>query len=114
MGDDISFDLTLPQRRAAIASAKELRPLLISLGEKGAMEQVKKIIEANDLVLGVFPDGRERDGYRLLLIKGATSLERAIRKGIPDRLKLVGIPCLDASQAEAARQVLGDGELSSH
>jgi len=104
-------------RMAIIAMANDVLALL-----DGTTKPIKKIIDANDLVMGVFPDLNSEDGVGLLIIKGEKRLEAiAGRTGAPfagaiplfspsapEHLKVGAIPCESYEQAVAARRVFGD------
>jgi hypothetical protein len=78
------------------------------------------MLATSDIVFGVFPDPESPDGHDLLLIKGRRRLEAirasggsapagASRFPVNQVCSLDAIYCFCAEQAEAARQVLGDG-----
>jgi hypothetical protein len=104
-------------KSAIVDLANESRALM-----DGTIEPVKRIIEENEVVFGVWQDDDEPDGVGILLIKGQRRLGALAESGKPaptgaERLtlpaavmKVSAIPCLCLEQAEAARLTLGEDD----
>jgi hypothetical protein len=66
---------------------------------------VMERVEKHDFVVAVWQDASERNGVGFRLIKGQQKLA-AIAKGSAQLIGVVGLPCIDAEQAEALYQTL--------
>ena len=87
----------------------------------GTTEPLKRILNENDLVFGVWMNVREPDGVGTTIIKGLNRLEAIAASGKPapagtvafqppPDLRISAISCPSADHAEACRITLGDGE----
>jgi hypothetical protein len=69
---------------------------------------VQVIIAENDVVLGVFYDDEDPRGWSHVVIKGEQALSESVRTTTVD-LKTAAIPCEEADEAWAMRQVFVAG-----
>ena len=88
----------------------------------GTTDPVKKILDENELVFGVFTDHEHPDGVDMLVIKGERLLQHIANapRSVPNcssslfgrgrRTKISAILCNSVEQAIAARRVLGDDD----
>lgn len=90
-------------KQVVVASANAQRMVL-----DGSFEQVREMVNANDLVFGIWRDAAEPDGIGMLLVKGEQRLREIVASDKPVACSIVGIPCVVAEQAEALRQVAGE------
>jgi hypothetical protein len=68
---------------------------------------VMERVEKHDFVVAVWQDASERNGVGFRLIKGQQKLA-TIAKGSAKIIGVVGLPCIDAEQAEALYQTAGE------
>ena len=71
---------------------------------------LKAIIAENDVVLGVYNDEDPR-GWSHVIIKGEQALSGSVRTKTTVDLKTAAIPCQEADEAWAMRQVYAAGGL---
>jgi hypothetical protein len=71
---------------------------------------LKTIIAENDVVFGVFHDDEDPRGWSHVIIKGEQALSESVRTKTVD-LKTAAIPCQEAEEALAMRQVVAAGGL---
>ncbi len=69
---------------------------------------LKCAIADHDLVVGVWQDSAAAHGVGLRVIRGQDQLTLIEHKNLPERLRFTAIPCRDAEEAEAMRDVFGD------
>jgi hypothetical protein len=72
---------------------------------------LKAIIAENDVVLGVFNDDEDPRGWSHVIIKGEQALSESVRTKTTVDLKTAAIPCQEADEAWAMRQVFAAGGL---
>jgi hypothetical protein len=72
---------------------------------------LKAIVAENDVVLGVFNDGEDPRGWSHVIIKGEYALSESARTKTTVDLKTAAIPCQEAEEALAMRQVFAGGGL---
>jgi hypothetical protein len=72
---------------------------------------LKAIIAENDVVLGVFSDDEDPRGWNHVIIKGEQALSESVRTKTTVDLKTAAIPCQEAEEALAMRQVSAAGGL---
>jgi hypothetical protein len=89
--------------RLVVESANANRAILT-----GDFEQVRQMVDGHDVVYGVWQDAAEVDGVGMLLIKGEQLLRHIVADAKTVSCSIVGIPCVEAAQAEALRQVAGE------
>ncbi len=89
-------------KQIIVASANANRAKLTT-----SIEPVRQILDASDVVFGVWNDAVEPDGVGMLLIKGHQKLREIMASGTQG-CAISGIPCINIEQAEALRQVLGE------
>ena len=90
-------------KQVVVASANALRMVL-----DGSFEQVRLWVEATEVVYAVWQDAAEPGGVGMMLIKGEQTLREILAADRPRSLNIIGIPCAEAEQAEALRQVAGE------
>jgi hypothetical protein len=84
------------------------------LGEKyGSVEippdEIKEVIDANDIVIGVYPNASEPYGFGFCMIKG-----ECFFKALPNKTKksiefcVTGFPCPSSEYTQIARRTFGD------
>jgi hypothetical protein len=100
MFDEDMFD---EMKRKIVESANANRTILTD-----DFEQVREMINTNDVVFGVWQDVAEPDGVGMLLVKGEQRLRECIADDKSVLCRILGIPCIEAAQAEALRQVAGE------
>ena len=71
---------------------------------------LKTIIAENDVVFGIFNDDEDPRGWSHVIIKGERALSESVRTKTVD-LKTAAIPCQEAEEAWAMRQVFAAGGL---
>jgi hypothetical protein len=86
-----------------VEKANEVRLLL-----DGAMAQIQRLINDNDLVFAVWQDRTAPQGVGTDIIKGRKLLAEISLSGQPRTLKWTAIPCVEYEQAVALRQYIGD------
>ncbi len=64
-------------------------------------------IRAHDLVFGIWPEDGLSLGVGYSIIKGRGALER-IKRAESEGLAITAVPCLNAEEAEAMRELYGD------
>jgi hypothetical protein len=72
---------------------------------------LKAIIAENDVVLGIFNDDEDPRGWGHVIIKGEQALSESARTKTTVELKMAAIPCQEADEALAMRQVFDAGGL---
>jgi hypothetical protein len=71
-------------------------------------KRMQEAIKESDVALAVWQDAIEPGGVGFLLVKGQRFLSAIVSGGATIASKTVGIPCIDAEQAHAVRQVAGE------
>jgi hypothetical protein len=77
--------------------------------EKSAFAYVRSVIDANQIVFGVYQDASEPDGVGMHVIKGIREIQAVMASGRPEGYQTDAVPCTSLEQAIAAEQKLGDG-----
>ena len=72
----------------------------------GSMRPVMELLDANDVVFGVWQDSTAPDVWTHL-IKGANRLREIISNGASVKCRVTAITCLELEQAEALRVFAG-------
>ena len=72
-------------------------------------EGLKNKITGADLVFGVWQDTAQTHGVGCRVIKGQHSLAKIEHSKMPESLRLAVIPCREPEEAEAMRELFGDG-----
>ena len=72
---------------------------------------LKAIVAENDVVLGVFNDDDDPRGWSHVIIKGEQALSESVRTKTTVNLRTAAVPCQDADEAWAIRQVCVAGGL---
>jgi hypothetical protein len=93
--------------RAFAEQANKQQVAMRGMTSKERFQHVKAILAENDVVVGVFQEPTVPYGVGTSLIKGEETLERIMKSGVAERLRVNAIPCIDLEQAVAARKVLG-------
>ena len=78
------------------------------MSDEAAMQHVKNVVAANQIVIGVWQDATIPSGVGMHIIKGNRTLSAIIASGVPERTDFA-VPCPNYEQALAAEKVLGDG-----
>jgi hypothetical protein len=76
---------------------------------QGRVRLIKRLVEHAELAFGVWQDPTEPEGVGMLVVKGREVLERM--QICPDgsrRVRWTAIPCIEAEQAVALRDFIGD------
>jgi len=68
---------------------------------------VMERVERHDFVVAVWQDASERNGVGFRLIKGQQKFA-TIAEGSSQLIGIVGLPCIDAQQAEALYETAGE------
>ena|ERR1035437_3953149 len=79
------------------------------MNEKSAFGYMRSVIDANQVVFGVYQDTGEPDGVGMHLIKGSRELQAVVVSGRLEGLRVDAVPRESFEQAIAAEQKLGDG-----
>ncbi|TFV71698.1 hypothetical protein E4K64_25560 [Bradyrhizobium frederickii] len=84
------------------------------MNEKAALKHVNAIIDAGQIVFGVYQDPLSATGVGYKVIKGARELGVVAVSHQAEQFAISAIPCVSAEQAMAAAALLGDGQRKSH
>ena len=68
---------------------------------------LERCIRGHDLVFGIWPEDGLSLGVGYSIIKGGGALER-IKRAESEGLAITAVPCLNAEEAEAMRELYGD------
>lgn len=82
----------------------------IAAGYPETVAELRNVIETYDVVFGVWQDDEEPNGVGTMFIKGEATMRDIIESNTGQPLRHTVIPCLDVDQAEAIREMFGDGE----
>ena len=72
------------------------------------MRPVMELIDANDVVVGVWRDSTQPDGVGLLVVKGTNRLRAIVAIGASTECSITAIKCATFEHAEALRQNAGN------
>lgn len=74
------------------------------------IQALRLLVAAHDIAFGVWQDRREPDGVGMLVLKGHQTLREVIADGESRAVTLTAIPCRDATEAAALREVIGEAD----
>jgi hypothetical protein len=89
--------------------AKAQTEAMRGMDPKAAFRHVRKIIDDNDVVFGVFQDHDSANGVGVKIIKGLPLVEAVATGGVTEMYRMAAVPCISPEQAFAVAEVLGDG-----
>ena len=72
-------------------------------------DALREIIGASDIVWGIWQDERSPNGVDSMVIKGLGRLMLIQQSARAVTVKMTAVPCREPAEAEAMRQILGDG-----
>jgi hypothetical protein len=79
----------------------------------GTVGQVRQVIDAHEIVFGVWRDVNEPYGVGVLVIKGGQRLLKASACGESITASVTAIPCECREQAIATKQILGERDYDA-
>lgn len=82
------------------------------MSEKAALAHVNAIIDAGQIVFGVYQDPLSSCGVGYKIIKGARELGVVAVTGRSEQFSISAVPCDNVEQATAAAALLGDGKVN--
>ena len=74
----------------------------------GTMRPVMEICDSADIVYGVYQDPSKAFGVGIRVVKGENLLREVVSSNTARECSTTAIKCVDAEQAEALRQMIGD------
>ncbi|CAH1649473.1 conserved hypothetical protein [Hyphomicrobiales bacterium] len=75
-------------------------------------DALREIIGASDIVWGIWQDERSPTGVDSMIIKGLGRLMLIQQAARAVAVKMTAVPCREPAEAEAMRQILGDGRTA--
>jgi hypothetical protein len=90
-----------PFKKHMLAKAIEVQSVLT-----GDCEQIREMVAENELVLAIWQDERQSDGFGFLVLKGERLLASVANSKQANAAAWTVIPCLDAEQALAQKKRL--------
>ncbi len=72
------------------------------------IDEIRQLVDANEIVFGVWQDRLEPDGVGMMPIKGQQLLRVVVASGKSLRVNLTAIPCTCIEEAMALQQVVGE------
>lgn len=75
-------------------------------------DALREIIGASDIVWGIWQDERSPNGVDSMVIKGLGRLMLIQQSARAVTVKMTAVPCREPAEAEAMRQILGDGRVA--
>ena len=75
-------------------------------------DAVREIIAGSDIVWGVWQDETCPNGVDSMIIKGRGRLMLIQQAPRAVTVKMTAVPCREPAEAEAMRQILGDGRVA--
>lgn len=92
-----------------VEMANDRQNRMRGMSDEAAMQHVKNVVAANQIVIGVWQDATIPSGVGMHIIKGNRTLSAIIASGVPENARISAVPCPNYEQALAAEKVLGDG-----
>ena len=69
---------------------------------------IRKILDDNDVVFGLWQDASEPDGVGMNVIKGKNLIREVVASRKAAKVRIAAVPCKSAEHALATEQVCGD------
>ncbi len=95
-------------KREILEEAERTRQLFKGSAKKQT-RILKKLFAEAELVFAVYPDTNSEDGWGYHPIKGVSLLAQIVQDKLTRRAPWTAVFCREPAEAEAMRQVLGDG-----
>lgn len=88
-----------------IRKANAHRSAMLGMAVNERLGYMREVAARSDVVVGIFPDVEEEDGFALHVIKG----EDLMQSRPADQLRIDAVPCTERNQAVVAERTLAVG-----